>query len=361
MAVLQQYKCPCCDGAIEFDSTLQKMKCPYCNTEYEVETLRSYDAVLNDEPEENMQWNAEAGQEWDPEEAEGLRSYCCNSCGGEIVSDATTIATHCPYCDNPVILSPQLINVRKPDLVIPFKVDKKAAMAALQKHYSKKPLLPKVFKDENHVQEVKGLYVPVWLFDGDAYAHVRYKATRVRFWSDSHFRYTETRYYSVTRAGNLGFENVPVDGSTKMDDTLMESIEPYCISDAVDFQTAYLSGYLADKYDVDSQSSIQRANQRIHKSTEDAIASTVTDYTTVIPVNSSIRMEIGKAIYALYPVWILNTLWKGQRFTFAVNGQTGKLAGDLPMDTGAFWKWLIGVSGIASAAILGLSYLLWML
>ena len=361
MAVLQEFKCPCCDGAIEFDSGLQKMKCPYCDTEFEMEALQAYDTELNSAPQESMTWDTAAGAQWTEGETEGLRVYTCNTCGGEIVADETTGATECPFCGNPVVMTGQFAGGLKPDLVIPFKHDKKAAIAALQNHYKGKVLLPKVFKDQNHVKEVKGLYVPVWLFDTDADAHVRYKASRTRHWSDSQYNYTETSHYSVTRAGGIGFENVPVDGSTKMDDALMESIEPFRIEDAVDFQTAYLSGYLADKYDVDSEASVARANERIKRSTEEAFASTVVGYSSVIPVSSNINLHNGRARYALYPVWILNTQWNGQKFTFAMNGQTGKMAGDLPMDKGAFWRWFFGIAGAACAAIFVLSYLFWLL
>ena len=211
------------------------------------------------------------------------------------------------------------------------------------------------------IEEVKGLYVPVWLFDTDADALVRYKATRIRTWSDSQYNYTATSHYAVTRGGGIGFENVPVDGSTKMDDTLMESIEPFDISGAVPFQTAYLPGYLADKYDVDAKASIDRANDRIKSSTEEAFRSTVMGYNTLMPVSTNIQLQNGRARYALYPVWILNTDWNGQKFTFAINGQTGKIAGDLPMDWGAFWKWLLGVSTLVTAAAFGISYLAWLL
>ena len=361
MAVLQEFKCPCCDGAIEFDSQLQKMKCPYCDSEFEIETLEAYEAELNEQPSENMTWDTTAGSEWQEGETDGLRVYICNTCGGEIVADETTGATECPFCGNPVVMTGQFVGALKPDLVIPFKVDKKTAIAKLQNHYHGKPLLPKVFKDDNHIKEVKGLYVPVWLFDTDANAHVRYRASRTRMWSDSQYRYTETSHFSVTRVGGIGFENVPVDGSTKMDDALMESIEPFHIDDAVDFQTAYLSGYLADKYDVDAESSIARANERIKRSAEEAFASTVHGYTSVVPVSSNINLQNGRARYALYPVWILNTQWNGQNFTFAINGQTGKIAGNLPMDHGAFWRWLLGITSVVTAAAFALSYLFWLL
>lgn len=205
------------------------------------------------------------------------------------------------------------------------------------------------------------MYVPVWLFDTDADARVNYKATRVRHWSSGQYDYTETCHYAVTRAGGIGFANVPVDGSSKMEDVLMESIEPFDISGAVDFRTAYLSGFLADKYDVDAETSVERANERIRRSTEDAFADTVQGYTSVTTVGSSIRLKNGRARYALYPVWILNTQWKDQKYTFAINGQTGKIAGDLPMDESAYLKWKLAVTGLVSAAVFGLSYLLWLL
>ena len=361
MAVLQEYKCPCCDGAIEFDSSSQNMKCPYCGTEMEMEAVKAYSESLADSPQEDMHWDTAAGSQWQEGEADGLRVYCCNTCGGEIITDETTGATECPYCGNPVIMTGQFAGQLRPDLVIPFKVSKKEAKEILQKHYKGKPLLPKVFKDQNHIDEVKGIYVPFWLFDTDADAHIRYKATRTRVWSDSQYNYTETRHYSVIRAGGIGFDNVPVDGSSKMDDTLMESIEPFDVSQGVDFQTAYLSGFLADKYDVDAEASIGRANERIRNSTESAFRATVHGYTTVVPVNTNIRLFNGRARYALYPVWLLNTRWRDKNFHFGINGQTGRIAGDLPTDWGAFWKWFGCVTAAVSAVALGISYLITML
>lgn len=361
MAALQNFKCPCCDGAIEFNSGLQKMKCPYCSTEFEIADLQACADATEGQLEDNMQWDTEAGSQWQSGETDGMRIYTCNTCAGEIVADESTGATECPFCGNPVVMTGQFTGGLKPDLVIPFKLDKKAAIEALKKHYGGKKLLPKVFKDQNRVKEVKGLYVPVWLFDADAQGFVQYKASRVRTWSDSNYHYTETSFYKVLRGGSLAFANVPVDGSTKMDDTLMESIEPYNISEAVDFHTAYLSGYLADKYDVNSEDSIQRANDRIKKSTEEAFASTVQGYTTVTPTNTNISLENGSAKYALYPVWILTTQWNKKKYTFAMNGQTGKLVGDLPMDSSAYTKWLVGLTLLVGAIAFGVQYLFWLL
>lgn len=362
MQNLQEYKCPCCGGAISFDSTLQKMKCPFCDTEFEVEALKGYDAELQSEQADDMKWDNEAGKEWQEGETDELRSYVCKSCGGEILGDANTAATSCPFCGNPVVMMGQFTGSLKPDIVIPFKLDKKAAKEGLMKHLTGKRLLPKVFKDQNHIDEIKGIYVPFWLFDTDVDAQVRYRATRVRTWSDSDYNYTDTSYFMVFRGGSIGFEHVPVDGSLKMADDLMESIEPYDFSDAVDFQTAYLAGYLADKYDVSSDESISRANERVKHSTEETFAGTVEGYTTVTTENSSVQLHGGKVRYALYPVWLLNTTWNGNKYTFAMNGQTGKFVGDLPVDKSAATRWtflltaLFGVGAYAMAWLLHLLF-----
>ena len=358
MNVLQEYKCPCCGGAIEFDSNIQKMKCPYCDTEFDVETLKNYDESLKNDTADDMKWEISGGAEWQSGEADGLKSYVCKSCGGEIVGDENTAATSCPFCGNPVVMMGQFSGALKPDYVIPFKLDKKAAKAALKNHYKGKLLLPKAFKDENHIDEIKGVYVPFWLFDADADADIRYKATRVRAWSDSNYNYTETSFFAVERGGSVGFERVPVDGSSKMADDLMESIEPFDFSQAVDFQTAYLAGYLADKYDVDADQSILRANERIKASTEEAFRATVTGYATVAPESSSIRLKNGKAKYALYPVWLLNTTWNGKKYTFAMNGQTGKFVGDLPVDKAAAKRWTFLLAAIFTAASYGVAWAL---
>ena len=358
MAGLQEYKCPCCGGAIAFDSTIQKMKCPYCDTEFEMDVLKGYDAELQDEEADNMDWETTAGGEWEEEETDGLRTYVCKSCGGEIVGDANTATTSCPFCDNPIVMMGQFSGTLKPDLVIPFKLDKKAAKDGLVKHMKRKRLLPKIFKDQNNIDEIKGVYVPFWLFDTDVDAKVRYKATKVRTWSDSNYNYTKTSYFMVHRGGNIGFEDVPVDGSTKMADDLMESIEPFNCAEAVDFQTAYLAGYLADKYDVTAEESIDRANERVKKSTEQAFAETVIGYETVTAENTSVQFHGGKAKYALYPVWLLNTTWNGNRYTFAMNGQTGKFVGDLPVDKAAATRWTLILAAVFTAVTYGAATLL---
>lgn len=361
MAEIQEYKCPCCGGAIAFNSTLQKMKCPYCDTEFEMETLAGYDSELKDDQPDDMRWEETAGGEWQDGETGGLRSYVCKSCGGEITCDENTAASSCPFCGNPVVMTRQLSGALRPDYVIPFQLDKKAAKEALKNLYEGKRLLPKSFKDTNHINEIKGMYVPFWLFDAEADVNMLYRASKIRMWSDSRYDYTETSYFNVSRGGSMKFTRVPVDGSSKMPDDLMESLEPFDFSKAVDFQTAYLAGYLADKYDVDSKESIGRANERIKNSARQAFDETVRGYTAVTNESCSIRLSGSRVKYALFPVWILNTAWNGQNYLFIMNGQSGKMAGDLPLDKALYRKWLFGLTGLIGMLLYIFSYLIWLL
>ena len=361
MAGLLEYKCPCCGGAIEFNSEIQKMKCPYCDTEFELETLKQYDNELNNDSGDDMTWEKTGGSEWAEGETDNMRVYVCKSCGGEIIGDANMAATSCPYCGNPVMMMGNFKGDLKPDYVIPFKLNKEQAKQSYLNHLAGKKLLPKVFKDENHIDEIKGIYVPFWLFDAKANGRMRYRTAKYRRYQDNQYIYNEVSYYSVNRVGSLNFDHVPVDGSAKMDDTLMQSLEPFDFREAVDFQTAYLAGYLADKYDVDREKSIQTANERIKTTTQQFFDSTVQGYDEVSAESRNISLADSKAHYALYPVWLLNTTWNGQQYTFAMNGQTGKFVGDLPVDEKVYKSHFIRTAAITAAIVYGLSWLLFFL
>lgn len=356
MSTVLQQKCPNCGGSVEFDVGAQRLKCPYCDTEFDIDEFQqseNEDAGQGD----SISWESQ-GSQWSADETSGMSVYGCQSCGGEIVADKTTGATNCPYCGNQVVMKGQFSGALRPDLVIPFKFDKKAAKEALLNHYKGKKFVPKGFFDENRLEEIKGVYVPHWLFTCDADAAACYKATKVKRWSDNNFYYTETSYYEVHRRCNIGFDNVPVDGSSKMPDDLMESIEPFDISQAVDFNVAYLAGYLADKYDVSVDECVKRANARIKQSASDALRDTVKGYNSVNTTYVDMDIAAGTYKYALYPVWILTTKWEGEQYTFAMNGQTGKFVGNIPTDKKAVTKASLLLGAGIGAALYVLSWLI---
>ncbi len=348
---LQQYKCPCCNGGIEFNSTVGKMKCPFCDSEFDMEALKEVDAALSSGIEEDMSWNTFGGDEFNDSEADGMAAYSCQSCGAQIITEKTTGASNCPFCDNPIIMMQNFAGNLKPEFIIPFKYNKEQAIEAMKKHFEGKRLLPASFKDQNHLDDVSGVYVPFWLFNSKAEADIVYKGEKKKRWSDNDYNYEETSYYSIIRRGGLEFENVPCDASVKMDDALMDSLEPYNFNEGVEFQTAYLSGYLADKYDVTAEESTERANKRIKSSTESEFRKTVTGYDSCTVERENIRLLNGTAKYVLLPMWILNTTWNDTKYVFGMNGQTGKLVGNLPMDKKKYAT-LFSIASLIGAAIL---------
>ena len=336
----KQFKCPCCGGSLQFDDKSQNIVCPYCDSQFTPESLKDYTDELATQPQEDTSWDESMVQAYTNEEKKGIKIYSCDSCGGEIIVDETTSSTCCPYCGNNVLVSKELSGDLKPNYVIPFKNDKEVVKENLKKFFKKKPLLPSSFSKENVIEEIKPLYVPFWLFDADVSGTVEFKGETTRRWSDSNYDYRETKVYSILRGGNIAFDHVPVDGSKKMEDQLMESIEPYNFNEAVEFNAAYLAGYAADRYDVDKETTFDRATVRFRDGTVQAFRRDISGYDNVSMTRTNLQFDNTNAAYALYPVWILNTKWKDKNFRFAVNGQTGKIAGNLPVSVGkalGFW------------------------
>ena len=231
-------------------------------------------------------------------------------------------------------------------------------MKAFEENFKKAPFLPDEFKNKKKIEEMAGVYVPFWMFDCDCDAAISYNAERVTSWSDSDYTYTKTDFYKLFRAGSVGFANIPVDGSKKADDAYMEAVEPFNYEDAVNFDSAYLSGYLADKYDVSVEDSIERANERVKNSTIEAFEDTTDSYMAVMPDETRISFSNGKIRYSLLPVWMLNIKYIDKIYKFAINGQTGKVVGEYPVDKKKKRKYFAKVAGIAYVVCGVIAYLM---
>ena len=361
------YQCPACTGPLHFAGGSGKLECEYCGASYDVAEIEALYAEKEEKAAAARQAAEETRQSapsgdggaWDTSgfsedwgtEGDGMRAYSCPSCGAELICDENTAATSCPYCGNPTVVPGQFSGQLRPDFIIPFKLSKEDAVRALKKHYKGKIFLPKRFTLENHVQEIQGIYVPFWMFDGEAEGDAHYEATRSHTYRSGDYEITETEHYDVYRAGMVNFEKIPVDASSKMPDDHMDSIEPYDYQELKPFSTAYLPGFLADKFDVTVEQCRQRADQRCEGTLSSALRNTVTGYHTCTLIHDSVNLKRGKVHYALMPVWMLNTKWKGKDFLFAMNGQTGKLVGDLPVSWGRFWSLFAAI--VAPLSVLG--------
>lgn len=315
------YQCPACGGPLRYVGAKGRLVCDHCDSQFEVAEIER----LYGKRQELAEAKAQTAS------AETLAAgYVCSSCGAELLCDGTTAVTTCPYCGNPVVMASQLAGTLAPDLMIPFKLDHNAAVDALNRHYKGKPLLPGSFRSGNHVDDVQGVYVPFWLFDARADGSADFVATRERHRWQGDDEIVETDHYDVYRAGTMDFERVPVDSSTKMPDGHMDAIAPFDYSEMVPFSVAYMPGYVANRWDEDAQVCRPRAEGRMTSSVERALAETVTGYDSVGREGSDVRYAWGQERYAMLPVWLLYTSWEGKDFLFAMNGQTGRLVGELP-------------------------------
>ncbi len=354
---ITNYQCPACMGPLRFAGATGRLECEYCGSSFSVKEIEALyaDSVEAAEAAGVQAQSGEAAQAAEEysfqQGAEGLKVYSCPSCGAELFCDETTAATSCPYCGNPTVVPGQFHGQQKPDFVLPFRLDKQAAVAALKNFYKGKKLLPRAFSDQNHIEEIKGVYVPFWLFDGRVSADIRFAATRVRSFTSGKYRVTQTDHYDVHRAGTLDFERIPADGSTKMPDALMDSIEPYDYRELKPFSTAYLPGFLADIYDVSAREASERAVRRACNTAVSELANTAAGYASCAPVDQQVSMPQIKARYALLPVWMLTTRWQNKTYMFAMNGQTGKLVGDLPVSMGRWWAWFFGIAAPLAAVM----------
>lgn len=358
-----EFKCPACTAPLHFSEETGRLECDYCGSSFSVEEMESRSAEKEQQAAEAFEkaaaeakadakdWDGPDAQDSWGKEGTNLKTYSCPSCGAELICDEATAATSCPYCGNNAIIPGQFRGALKPELVIPFQIGKDEAVKALKAHYKGKPFLPKSFSDENHIQEIKGIYVPFWLFDGQAEADVSFAATRSTVMVTGRERITTTRHFDVRRAGTVSFEKIPVDASKKMPDDYMDSLEPFRYDAMVPFSTAYLPGFFADIPDVSIEECSLRAELRATDTAVESMSRQVSGYETCVPTRKDAQLRRGKVRCALLPVWLLSTQWKGQNFLFAMNGQTGKMVSDLPVSKKRYWAWWGGLTAGITAAL----------
>ena len=352
------YSCPSCGAPLEYHAASGKLECKACANCYEPDELELADTSGKTG---GIQFDMH-GASFDEQEAERIRAYSCEGCGAELLTEETTTATQCPYCGSSAILPDRIESGVKPERVVPFTVTKEQAQAQFEAYFKGKKLLPKVFlNSRNRICEMQRLYVPYWLFDCNAGGKAVYNAEKKRTYRQGEWEITETQHYIVSRAGTMCFQAIPVDGSKKLGNEITESLEPYDLGAAVPFTPAVLAGAMADQADVDSDVCAQRARERVESSMEQALRNTVNGYTSVMPRAKNFFTDGGNGTPVLLPVWLITTEKEGKVYTFAINGQTGKLTCDVPADVKKSWLWGGGVFAAVFAAACALLYMAGML
>ncbi len=315
-------KCPGCGAKIAFNPKLQKWDCEYCGSKFSLEEMQQYNNASSAEVNKKA-----------PKEAKKLEKmdvYHCKNCGAEIMADETVTATFCLYCGSTAILKDKIEDGVAPSLIIPFKKVKEDAVMAFKNLTKGKPLTPKAFKDMKNIEKIVGVYIPFWAYDLIAEGQMIFLSKDVRRWSDYNYDYAETSRYNVTMQGHLEYKRVLVDGSSRFDNDLMDSLEPFNYNDLVEYNHAYLSGFFAEKYDVTEEDGLTRANDRTMNTCTNVVESKVRHQINLLQAND-MKITKSNSEYIMLPVWMVNVNYKGKMYTFAMNGQTGKIVGNIPI------------------------------
>ena len=315
-------KCPGCGAKITFNPKIQKWDCEYCSSKFSLEEMKKYE---NASSEKANKVNSNAYKK-----LEVMDVYHCENCGAEIMADETVTATFCVYCGSTAILKGKIDNGIAPTLIIPFKRVKDDAVLAFTNLAKGRPLMPKAFKDIKNIEKIVGVYIPFWTYDLSADGDIIFLSKDVRHWSDFHYNYTETSRYNVTMEGHLEYKRVLVDASSRFDNDLMDSLEPFDYKHLEPYNHAFLSGFFAEKYDVDEEEALKRAVDRTLPTCTEVIEAKVMHQRNTIQ-NNNINITKVNSEYIMLPVYMVNINYNGKKYTFAMNGQTGKIVGNIPV------------------------------
>ncbi len=357
------YQCPNCSADLKFDPDKQLFCCEYCRSEYTETDINNMIAQRNDAQQQAAE---EARKQTPPEEKksekdvefeENTRVYQCPSCGAEIVCDYNTAASFCYYCHNPVILKGRVGGLYRPDKVMPFAFGKDKAVEYFNNWAKSKKFIPNDLISDKQIEKMTGLYVPFWVADAITRSMMEAKGEKIRSWTSGNYRYTQTQVFFVRRDINVRYDGVPADGSKKIEDSLMESIEPYDYSKIRDFDMAYLSGFLADKYDVTKEQVYPRIYERMMENNMAAIESSC-NYDKLVGKSFRNNVEQLRWSYVLLPVWFMTFHYKGKVWEYAINGQSGKISGELPIDEKKLRRHYLFILTLVTLIVFVLGYFL---
>lgn len=302
---IQVYKCPSCNGALRFDTHAKALCCIWCGNSFDVSDLDTMQVRLTQQ------------------------GYVCPECGAQLTTEEFVAATTCPYCGNNEIAPHRFEGQFEPDMLIPFSVTKRQAVQSYEEHVASRRYLPNDYTNEAHVVSVEGAYVPFWLHSGI----VSFDFTYMGIYKKDKCNY-ESKH---RRVGTYEFARVPADGSDRMRDDVMDSIEPYDYTALVPYEPGYLPGFMAERHTVTADEVNQRVNRRVANSACSAAMKTLDPiYDTRYPDYDQYHATVARTRIeqALFPVWLIVVAYRGEKYVVGVNGQTGKVAANLPIDAG---------------------------
>lgn len=331
------YKCPNCPASLRLDPETQKFVCDYCGSSFTLEELTKKEPAKNADDFQNK-----------------TRLYHCQSCGAEVFTDDTTAATFCIYCHNPVVLSGELEGAMKPDQVIPFKVSKEEVKSKLMAWCKKKKFIDSAFIDSAQLEKLSGVYFPYFIVDGKVQGSMHRRGTKIRTWQQGNYRYTQTDTYQIDREGEVAFEDIPINALNKDHTYILNGIQPFDQKKAVAFQMPYLSGFLADKRNIEKEDAMPTVQSTAEGFTRARFNASAQGYVSFGGGDESYKVTKTVFSYVLMPAWMLTYQYGKDQYFFAMNGDSGKIAGRVPLSAKKLRGLFFALTAIVSALMVGL-------
>jgi len=346
-------KCPGCGGGLKFKPGVG-FKCEYCLSVYTQEQLDAFNqtATADGDPRPAAEVSPSAAA--DAKQGEAV-VYSCPSCGAQVMTDATTAATSCHYCHNPIVLSGKVSGDNKPDKVIPFVLTKEQAAEQFRKHCEGRTFLPKDFYSEEQIENLYGVYYPYWVVDAEVdgtYTAVGEVEKITRSGDDRHVQVTS---YDVERSGNVSLQDMTGAAIRSEEAEILGYVLPYELSKAQDFSMSYLLGFRAEMKNVEQKDLKPEIEQTKKDLTRQLLRSGLSQYNSVINEDVRLKTLSEKWEYALLPVWIVTYKYADKIYMYGINGQTGKAFGELPVDKNKLTIASV-LSGVAAAVIMFLIF-----
>lgn len=312
------YECPNCKGNLVFDIVSQDLHCSACDTHMDVYAF-------------SKEEDAEESREYE------VTVFTCPQCAGEIYSEDNTAAAFCTFCGGSTILDSRLTKEKRPQYILPFRKTKSDCKEAYLKRLKWAVFAPNNLKDPKHIDSFRGIYVPYWIYDMKLEGKLVLPGKTERRKGD----YIYTKHYDVKGDVDCRYEGISFDASSSFADDISRRIAPYKVAEMKPFTPSYLSGFYADVSDVDDAIYRGKAedyakNQAIQFIRKDKDLKKYSCFDNIATVKNHMDMRSETATAVMFPVWFMSYRKDGRVAYATVNGQTGKVVADLPVDLGKY-------------------------
>lgn len=347
---MQNYECKTCGAVLYWNTKSNSLKCEYCDSEFDISEFEDNSKKATQEaPKVDLTYTT-TGEDI----AEDMTVLKCDNCGAEVVTSKTTMATECAYCGQALSVSHNTAGDFRPEKIIPFKIDKKQAKETYFKYAKSSFLTPKEFQDINIIDKMQGIYVPYNLHSLDTFVDSELTCRNITSERVGNDKVTTTKTYEVKVKAEGRFDSIPINASKQMDVVTMEAIEPYDFNNIKEFNPAYMAGYFAEQPDKNHDDTTVKARQRAKDAMKEKILETADsfeDFETKTFIRYDDEFENEMHEYAMMPVWLCNVTYKNQKYTFLINGESGKIIGKLPLNKAKLAGVIGGVFAIAQIAL----------